>query len=367
MKVLKKGLVIVVVMLFLSLSLSSVSVAFPKREKSAVVTYDGNILYVGGSGPGNYTKIQDAINDSNYGDTVFVYDDSSPYYENLIIDKSINLIGENNINTVILSEQNDNTILITANKVKVSNFNIQNPRNLGFGIYISSNFNIIDDNNISGVVGGLSTGILLFSASYNEIYNNIIDNTYRGNIALRKSSNNLILKNIIRYTNGTSFHGGGLIISDNSQRNKIFRNLIERCDGFFIHDSNYNIVYENSITNCTDNDDGALDLSNSNFNIIYKNNIAFNPRNGIFLYMSKGNQIIRNNLLLNHIDAAFFNCLFNHWLGNYWDSPRILPKYIRGELYISAPGGGISIPLCRLDMHPALIPIIMPPAGCDTQ
>ena len=33
----------------------------------------GNTLYVGGSGPGNYTKIQDAINDANDGDTVYVY------------------------------------------------------------------------------------------------------------------------------------------------------------------------------------------------------------------------------------------------------------------------------------------------------
>ncbi len=52
----------------------------------------GNILYVGGSGPGNYTKIQDAIDNARYGDTVFVYDYSSPYYENLVIHKSINLI-----------------------------------------------------------------------------------------------------------------------------------------------------------------------------------------------------------------------------------------------------------------------------------
>ena len=40
----------------------------------------GNTLYVGGSGEGNYSKIQDAINGASDGDTVFVYDDSSPYY-----------------------------------------------------------------------------------------------------------------------------------------------------------------------------------------------------------------------------------------------------------------------------------------------
>ena len=39
----------------------------------------GNTLYVGGSGPKNYSTIQEAINDASDGDTVFVYDDSSPY------------------------------------------------------------------------------------------------------------------------------------------------------------------------------------------------------------------------------------------------------------------------------------------------
>ena len=32
-----------------------------------------NTLYVGGSGEGNYTKIQDAIDDASDGDIVFVY------------------------------------------------------------------------------------------------------------------------------------------------------------------------------------------------------------------------------------------------------------------------------------------------------
>jgi len=31
------------------------------------LTIDGNVLYVGGNGEGNYTSIQDAINDANNG------------------------------------------------------------------------------------------------------------------------------------------------------------------------------------------------------------------------------------------------------------------------------------------------------------
>jgi hypothetical protein len=44
------------------------------REQPSPLTR-GKTLYVGGSGEGNYTKIQDAIDNASKGDTVFVYDE----------------------------------------------------------------------------------------------------------------------------------------------------------------------------------------------------------------------------------------------------------------------------------------------------
>jgi hypothetical protein len=58
-------------------------------------------LYVGGSGPGNFTSIQSAINAAAAGDAVFVYDDSSPYHEQVMVGKPITLVGENKNTTVI--------------------------------------------------------------------------------------------------------------------------------------------------------------------------------------------------------------------------------------------------------------------------
>jgi parallel beta-helix repeat protein len=98
-------------------------------DKASLRPSRGNILYVGGSGPGNYSSIQDAINDSNTGDIIYVYDDSSPYYENVVIHKSITLIGEDKISTEINGSSLDDsldTINVTGDYVTISGFRITN-------------------------------------------------------------------------------------------------------------------------------------------------------------------------------------------------------------------------------------------------
>jgi len=113
-----------------------------------IETFDGNILYVGGSGPENYTAIQDAINDASSGDLVFVYDDSSPYCERVLVDKSLLLIGENPETTIIDGELAGSVVNITASDVVISGFTIQN----GYeGIYIQTDHNIIENNIIKDI------------------------------------------------------------------------------------------------------------------------------------------------------------------------------------------------------------------------
>jgi len=97
---LNKTLLIGIILLLIFMSITP-SYAVDNVKKSSTLVSSGNILYVGGMGPDNYTRIQDAIDDASSGDTVFVYDDSSPYYENIFIDKSISLIGEDRETTII--------------------------------------------------------------------------------------------------------------------------------------------------------------------------------------------------------------------------------------------------------------------------
>ena len=68
----KKGLVVAAILLFISVSVIP-STATMVEKKSTMLTsfYDGDTLYVGGSGPGNYSNIQDAIDDASDGEKYF--------------------------------------------------------------------------------------------------------------------------------------------------------------------------------------------------------------------------------------------------------------------------------------------------------
>jgi hypothetical protein len=49
-------------------------------------------IYVGGEGAGNFTRIQDALDNVTVGGTVYVY--TGTYHENLRVTKTVRLIGD---------------------------------------------------------------------------------------------------------------------------------------------------------------------------------------------------------------------------------------------------------------------------------
>ena len=95
----------------------------------------GNIIYVGGSGAGNYTTIQLGINAAQIGDTVYVYD--GLYLERITISKQLDLIGESRENTIIDGGGPGwyNVVYVTASGVNVSDFTVQGLQGYAFKYY----------------------------------------------------------------------------------------------------------------------------------------------------------------------------------------------------------------------------------------
>jgi parallel beta-helix repeat protein len=227
-----------------------------RLEKPSLTYYDRNTLYVGGGEPGNYTKIQDAIDDAGIGDTIFVYDVSSPYYENIIINKTINLTGENKHSTVIDGAGED-VVWIVANNVSLSGFTIQTGR---YGMRVISSHTLIFENII--IYNGLD-GILMTNSSYNTISNNIVQYNHLGIYLYRSQSSpgSCFYNNIINNTISENYYQG-IQISLHQKYNNIIGNTITKNKiGIKICCASHtNIIYHN---NFKDNDENAND-ENSN-------------------------------------------------------------------------------------------------------
>jgi pectin methylesterase-like acyl-CoA thioesterase len=108
MRLSRKKLTIGIILLFILTAI--IPSAAQKIENAPVPTPGGKWLYVGGNGPGNYTKIQDAIDNASSGDTVFVY--HGTYYEQLRIDIPIRLIGESKNDTIINAKKSNNFLIL---------------------------------------------------------------------------------------------------------------------------------------------------------------------------------------------------------------------------------------------------------------
>ncbi len=189
--ILCKTLTLSVILLFVGIS---VQPCIAITQDDSILLSNGNTLYVGGSGPGNYTSIQDAIDNAGDGDTVFVYDDSSPYYENIWINKTIKLYGEDKNSTIIDGQKIylKDVICIKGGNSIVSGFTIKNSHKTSSGIGIKSDNNVISDCNL--IDNGLFGGVFIGEGGMN---NNLITNCYF------KSNDNTGIK-IIGWDEGAS-------------------------------------------------------------------------------------------------------------------------------------------------------------------
>ena len=299
-------------MLILMGSVSAINTT-PIESKSR-----GNTLYVGGSGIGNYTRIQDAIDDSKNGDTIYVFDDRAPYYENIIIDKSINLIGEDKETTIIDGGGSGTVVHISSDWVNISGFSTINGE---FGM--STSFN----NTVNGnIISNNDIGIYIGRISHNNITGNHIISNNKDGIYLHYSSNNTISGNNIT---SNDYHG------------------------VYFHNCSYTMMPGNEVNL---NNEGGIYLDSSNYNNITNNNIQDNYKFGLFLSSANYNTIESNNIIGNKRQATFRISWGNTWDENYWNN--WIGLKINFSLFQRFPKVivGSTIPWLNVDWHPAQEP-----------
>ncbi|KYK24452.1 hypothetical protein AYK24_06090 [Thermoplasmatales archaeon SG8-52-4] len=222
-----------------------------------------SVIYISKTGNGNFSKIQDGIDLAKPGDTIYVY--NGTYFENIVIDKSITLIGENKESTIIDGRETGNVLKINADNVIVQNFTIQHS---GL-VYPNSGINLSSDNNqiYNNIIKNNYYGITLYHSSGNIIKGNIIKNDDHCGIYLSNSISNMISNNIIMFH---EFNGIGLYYS--SDNNSIQGNNLSN-NGFCsvnIRKSEGNNIVGNNISN---NSIGIhLPLKNNEINNIFSNN-----------------------------------------------------------------------------------------------
>ena len=249
-----KGSVLAIALIFL-MSLGVLPFATVKAQSTTIVV------------PDNYPSIQDAINNANAGDTIYIK--TGTYVENPVVNKSVSLIGENKDRTIIdvtagLKVERDNVtvtgltiydgwqgITVSANNSKISGNKITNSQ---YGIVLLSSQNSTITENIFQSIG-LSAAIQLSYSNNNLIKNNYIELCTEG-IQLRAgSSNNMVIENIITNCQDVAIR----LLAEyspprwyNPNGNTIMRNNISNSGcGTSIYGSSNNIISNNDYVNNT--------------------------------------------------------------------------------------------------------------------
>jgi parallel beta-helix repeat protein len=204
-------------------------------------------------GKGNYSSIQNAINNASKGDTIFVYEGN--YYETLVINKSVKLIGASTEKPVLLYNKKINSRIISVN---ANNCIIE-----GFKII----YDINKSENKETVTG------IRISSSRNKILNNTILN-FKYGIEMTNCDNNLISYNTIE---NNTYGIQAYKVYYNDILNNNFSNNTR--NGVYLgYESQHNLVSSNTFFN---NDEAVLLSKNSaSFNEI-SNNILIKNKQGI--------------------------------------------------------------------------------------
>lgn len=162
-----------------------------------------------------YNRIQDALLASEDGDTIRVFE--GIYDKNVIVNKSVSLIGNGSTVTIIDGGGVGDVVRILADSVNMSGFSVRGSGTIESGVFIESNYTHIFEINCSNNYNGIT----ISQSSWISVRDtNCSSNDWNG-IYVHRSANNHFSDNDIR------FNDIGLYIFDsswNSYHNNTFAN-----------------------------------------------------------------------------------------------------------------------------------------------
>ena len=266
--------------LILFLAFGGIPLALDLGPEPATVSAATIIVDQGGGG--NHTTIQAAVNAANSGDTIYVW--AGTYTENVVISKTLTIIGNGSMNTTINGGGNGDVMYITADSVNISHLRLMNGgstvNDAGIEVYLSNNCKL-------------------------EYCNS--SNNYKG-IFIKESDNN--------------------IVSNNT--------CLNNTDGIYLRDSNLNTV-DNNTANM--NSQWGIIPRASHSNTLNNNTIGSNGYGAIYLIYTTNN-ILSNNTMLD--GGIFIAGLLNQWNSHTIDIKNTVNG---GPLYYWKNQNGGSIPL----------------------
>ncbi len=313
-------------------------------------------------------NVQEGIDNATVGDTVFVY--NGTYNENVILNKTVELIGEHGNKTVIEGDRSCAVIDVSTDGAYVSGLWIKNGSD-GIkinGVHLCTIEDTICSNNTHN-------NILVYNSSDSTISGNTVINSTQG-ITLGISENIILVNNTILD------NSRGLNLASSNKNNIQNNTLTDNNLGVHSSASNNNIMSENKVTNnfyginvynsdknticcnnITNNNNNGLTLSSSNDSTIAKNMISGHYMWGIHLSSSDNNTISSNTILDNlygdiNLSASNKNLIYNNIISNAnsvsddgennWNISKTLGEniiggpFIGGNYWLDYPGSDIN-------------------------
>jgi parallel beta-helix repeat protein len=273
--------------------------------------------------PTDYSTIQAALDSASEGDEVFVK--NGTYNENLTVNKSLSIVGENAGSTIVVGE-GTTALLVQHDNVNVSGFTFKRPSTMRwyYGVHLLSAH---DCNVFGNQIESTFYGIWLFDSAFNNIYentlmgnwngiylsasdnNNVSNNDVTGShdwgISTDGSDNNIIMNN---YVASSGWGGIGLDGGGPNRNNLIAVNVVTHSGdigiGITSSDSTENKIVSNDITATGSEDGGDFAIRIAwDSNLVLGNRLTGNQA-GIYLEGARNNNITRN-LIENNAEVAF--------------------------------------------------------------